>query len=544
MPPDGAVGEALDRVLASATFARSGRARDLLRYIVEREQAGDADQLKGFSIALDVFGRDAEFDSSTDAVVRVQAGRLRELLAQYYAGEGAGDTLRITVPRGTYVPSYEVGSETGAAEEVASVIAPAVPGPPRARLRNQLRMIWVAIAVVIALLGFVAYRVAGDRAGVAGAATVERGDLPAVFLARSGTDESVAKVEAIFRKALAGFDTVDFIARPYALPTDPTDANRDFVFTFAPGSAPGEVAVELENAASGKALISRSIDIAHAEDFVADTLSSLAPVSGAIYAQIAGTGAGTPLIDCLLLNDGYYREPSKDGHRAAYDCFKALADTGSKSPLVYSELGALHLRGATANPPYPAGATKQEAVEFARKGIQLGPNSPYAHRAYGYLLQRLGDEQESIRWMKTAYELNAYDLSMAAAYAYALIFASDYATGTPIMERAVLASSAHPGWWDYALFLGHFMRDDIDGARRALSPIETTKRGHYYLARLIVADKRDDKAGAAALLAQIAAEYPKLSADPRSFYVNAEYPIDMVEKLLAALRSAGLAGAS
>ena len=71
------------------------------------EQVGEAERLKGYAIAVDVFGQDSEFDSSTDAVVRVQAGRLRELLAQYYATEGRHDPIRLVIPRGSYVPAYE-----------------------------------------------------------------------------------------------------------------------------------------------------------------------------------------------------------------------------------------------------------------------------------------------------------------------------------------------------------------------------------------------------------------------------------------------------
>jgi hypothetical protein len=73
----------LDRVLSSETFRRSERARSLLAYLVARQQSGEAEKLKGYAIAVDVFGKDAEFDASTDALVRVQAGRLRELLNHY-----------------------------------------------------------------------------------------------------------------------------------------------------------------------------------------------------------------------------------------------------------------------------------------------------------------------------------------------------------------------------------------------------------------------------------------------------------------------------
>ena len=112
-PAAPAVRDELERILSSETFKRSERARELLSYLVAREQLGEAERLKGYAIAVDVFGRDSEFDSSTDAVVRVQAGRLRELLSQYYAAEGRSDPIRIVIPRGSYVPAYEACPREG-----------------------------------------------------------------------------------------------------------------------------------------------------------------------------------------------------------------------------------------------------------------------------------------------------------------------------------------------------------------------------------------------------------------------------------------------
>ncbi|TIW18042.1 MAG: hypothetical protein E5V81_18790, partial [Mesorhizobium sp.] len=173
-PAAPAVRETLERLLASETFGRSERARRLLRYLVEREQAGEADRLKGVSIAMDVFGKDGDFDASTDAVVRVQAGRLRELLDQYFANEGIAEPVRIAIPRGGYVPSYELNairlpgdakSATGniarqpqasadyldspTPDEPVPFMAPAAPAQS---LTRQLRFFWAAMVLVIAML--------------------------------------------------------------------------------------------------------------------------------------------------------------------------------------------------------------------------------------------------------------------------------------------------------------------------------------------------------------------------------------------------------
>lgn len=99
--------DALSRVVDSATFRSSPRLAELLTHLVQQTLAGQADRLKGYAIALDVFGRDEDFDASSDSIVRVQMTRLRKALVEHYAGEGQDDPVRIVIPRGTYVPSLE-----------------------------------------------------------------------------------------------------------------------------------------------------------------------------------------------------------------------------------------------------------------------------------------------------------------------------------------------------------------------------------------------------------------------------------------------------
>ncbi|THV10706.1 hypothetical protein [Rhizobium rhizophilum] len=102
------VAEALRSVLTSRTFARSERLRSFLKFVVEMEQLGLAHQLKGYTIGIDVFSRSEGFDPGTDPLVRVQAGKLRRLLNQFYAEEGRDEALRIRIPLGGYVPMYEL----------------------------------------------------------------------------------------------------------------------------------------------------------------------------------------------------------------------------------------------------------------------------------------------------------------------------------------------------------------------------------------------------------------------------------------------------
>ena len=96
------VEEQLQRILADPSFQSAPKLSALLCYLVERTQAGQIDDLKAVAIAQAVFGRDDSFDAQTDTIVRVEAGRLRRRLAQYYEGNGLNDPLVIDIPKGAY----------------------------------------------------------------------------------------------------------------------------------------------------------------------------------------------------------------------------------------------------------------------------------------------------------------------------------------------------------------------------------------------------------------------------------------------------------
>ncbi len=97
----------LERVLRSGAFLRSIRMQRFLRYAVEQTLSGFSDSLKESSIARAVFDKDEFFDPRLDPIVRIEAGRLRTKLRQYYAEEGAADSLRIVFRKRSYAPSFQ-----------------------------------------------------------------------------------------------------------------------------------------------------------------------------------------------------------------------------------------------------------------------------------------------------------------------------------------------------------------------------------------------------------------------------------------------------
>lgn len=98
----------LHRIVNSADFDATERSRRFLGYVVEEEIAGRADRIKAYAIATEVFGRDASFDAHSDPVVRIEAGHLRRALNLYYVTAGISDEIVISIPKGSYVPKFDM----------------------------------------------------------------------------------------------------------------------------------------------------------------------------------------------------------------------------------------------------------------------------------------------------------------------------------------------------------------------------------------------------------------------------------------------------
>ena len=119
----------LQAVLHSPVFARSPALSHLLSYLCEKTFAGETDQIKEYSVALDVFDRQDSFDQDTDSIVRVQANRLRKRLSEYYARNGAAHPIHITIPVGQYVPMFQRVVQEGTT--AAATEPEAMPKPAR-----------------------------------------------------------------------------------------------------------------------------------------------------------------------------------------------------------------------------------------------------------------------------------------------------------------------------------------------------------------------------------------------------------------------------
>jgi hypothetical protein len=154
----------LEAVLRSDHFSRAPMLARLLSYLCQKLLAGEARQIKEYSIGLEVFQRGDSFDQNSDSIVRVEANRLRKRLAAYYASDGAAHRLQITIPLGQYVPEFRTvaapGEEKDSPDGANSPAAaqPRVESAAASRSKPGIDLSgrgiwWLVVALALLLLG-------------------------------------------------------------------------------------------------------------------------------------------------------------------------------------------------------------------------------------------------------------------------------------------------------------------------------------------------------------------------------------------------------
>jgi hypothetical protein len=98
----------VSRISHSRVFEHSQTLQRLLRYLTAKSIEAPGEQIKEYTIGVEALERRPSFDPKEDTIVRVQIHRLREKLLEYYQGEGIQDPIMVTIPKGRYLPSFEV----------------------------------------------------------------------------------------------------------------------------------------------------------------------------------------------------------------------------------------------------------------------------------------------------------------------------------------------------------------------------------------------------------------------------------------------------
>ncbi|HEX5047723.1 MAG TPA: hypothetical protein VFX89_11435 [Gammaproteobacteria bacterium] len=559
----------LDRVLNSRSFEAAGRSSEFLRFVVEQHLAGAADRLKGYTIAIEVFRRPPEFDAQSDPLVRVEAGRLRRRLLEYYAAEGHANPLRIELPRGGYAPQFRYATPL----ESTGTFTP-TPPPQGRRLRRRLRA--VAAVLIIALLAVLVVTQYRNRGGAAdGAASAEAlalpkgpkilvlpfenlsGDPQIGYVADGVTEEIMLRLSEFHLFVIASQTSWSYRDAGRAPAAIGAELGARYVLTGTVRSRSDRVRISarLVHAASGAQLWTAAYDESPSvatlvdiqEKIAREVVETVAVPYGPIYEQELARATRKPAehldtYDCVLKYYAYRRTIEPALHGETLQCFQSavvrepgFADAWAGLALLYLDEYAYGYTPQSA----PANALDR-AREAARKALDIDGENYLANLALARVRFFRGDLDGFARSADRVLDLNANNADVLTTLGTLFEISGSPSRARPLIDNAIALSPHPPSQYYVAKSIADLRAGRPDDALEAALKIDAP---NWFIAPLLVAISaglagRTDVAQRAAV--RLLELYP---AFPQRFGAEiAKWHVDpaLGEPMLRGLRAAGM----
>lgn len=575
---------ALSRLLASPELSNSAQLGQFLSYVVTAALEGQADRIKGYTIATEALGRPEDFDPQTDPIVRVEAIRLRRALAAYYDRVGDGDPVRIDIARGGYVPQFtriRSGQPATASDQVVAA-QPARPvtraQPLAARLALPIVALGIAVAVLIGVIRFGWWTVdqsppnANQPSPVVAAPSppapvlppLWRGDVLAIVQvmpieSESGDTAGARRLTSHLIDALSRFDEILVVTPPSAgnggpRPSSETETRRaHFQFRGFVNVVAGDVlfSARVEEVPTNEVVWSRSISYregdAQAEAALVRKVSTaIAQPYGVITARVlsrlVAQQAGDPTPQaCLLAAFSYWRNFTEEQHARTRICLEHLVEQGTRYPeasalLTYFYLDEHRFRFN----PRPGRSALDDALATARRAVELKPHGARALVALCSALFFRSSVEEALRHCEEARRINPYDTDIIADLGVKRIIAGDVVSGLAMIAEAAAFNPARPIWQETFEVLGLYLVGDIATASTRLKLVPETPYPLAHLVRVLVGVATDDLQTARSAFQTLVHLQPEFGRDTGVALRRHLPNDDLVRRLLMTLGSVGL----
>lgn len=503
-PPPGPddVRAQLERIVSSKEFHGGGRGATLLRYVVEETLAGRAEQIKGYSIAIEVFKRDENF-TQDDPVVRIEAARLRRALERYYLVAGQNDPLRIEVPKGGYAPAFGWTNPVLAESDRAAVPDASKPAARGRRRYGASLLVAGVVAVAAAILGYSTIGVPGWPSALR-VDTVPVPDGPTLVIAPfanlgegANADLYTDGVTEELLTALPRFKEIKVFGRETSksLPPDVDVSQvRDELgarYLLAGGVRTSgsriRVTARLLDASDGAILWSEDYDndLQSADLFAiqSDVASKVATAVAQPYGIIARADAANPPPDdlgayrCTLRFYDYRAELSVQRHAEVRACLESAVAGYPTYATAWAMLSIVYLdeERFSFNPKPSAPTAMERALQAARRGIQLDPGNTRGRQALMTALFFNGQYAEAMRTGEQALAMNPNDTELLAEFATRLAMGGQWQRGAELLDRAIALNPGGGGYYHGTRALAAYMLGDYPAAVAGIKQADLQK---------------------------------------------------------------------
>jgi PAS domain S-box-containing protein len=576
--PTGAeIRAALERMVASDMFRTSPQLAAFLRFVVEATLRGEGTQIKGHTIAVEALGRGENFDPQQDPIVRVEAGRLRRTMEQYYAGPGAIDLVVIDLPLGRYIPTfhYRVAEEAIPSLPEGRSLAAGALRAWRGSLGSIPRAwrVWCLPVAVLVLIGIAVMLAIGrwDRATELAITAPVPTDRQLMSAFRAGNGFPVVSVhpfeatgmpavsrialEGLHRKltnALARFDeiTVALAATTFAGAGVQAPDKYDLGMTAEDrGDGTVSLTFRLIDASDNTLVWLRAFDRtqfarnpgADEERVAGEVASTLARTFGIIHSREWGKVDKDPRYACVLKTLDYLRGLDAGEYAQARACLERVTGLDPNFAVGFAWLSLMYIRehqyeglGHPDDPP-----ALDRALKAAQRAVALKPQSARAHEALLGAYFARGEFGAAFAEGDTALSLNPFDPATRTVYGIRLIAVGQYDRGAALLKDTSANSVQRPTWLNSYLLLAAYLKGDLATAAQYANLDTSETHPLNLVARALLAGRNGDQGRAREIMDRLGSLYPSWRDSPRRELQKFIPSTEIVDRLTNDLAAAG-----
>ena len=561
----------LGRILDYGELQASVRRRKMLEYVVEQTLADRTRQLKATSIAMAVFDRGPDFDQQLDPVVRLEARKLRRDLDNYYASAGRYDPIRISIPKGRYIPKFTV-SEAERSEVAHRTREPAGPSLSASRGRG----VFGPRTALLTVAGLACAVAVFSWAEQIGAIAPAPPDLPTtgaqVFIEPFETRTSDPDaLETLVAEGLANEIAGALIRFPdlsiHLIPDDEGSEippamigrEREHESFMVRGNLWRE---ENDMLIRAELIRHENLEVLWSERYVEgadgksiteiqDTISAeIASVVGQQYGHVLQSLRADNLSDqgdpslrgfaCVASAQIYRRTYNRNEYQAARDCLEATVLEDPDYVRAWSMLAYLRNDGARFG--HDRERSREAAINLAReaatRAIDLDPYDTDALQAMSHIEQYARNLDRAIDFASDAVQVNPNDPSVLANLSLRLAVAGRFSEAVPVMQRAVDRSVAPPPFYFYVFAASHLMKTEWPEMLAAAERAAVDGWSLWQLMLAIAHNELSNEYSAREALDKMAALDPVLAENPRTWLEAHNYNAPFVDAVLEGLARA------
>jgi adenylate cyclase len=525
---EGVIRDQLSAVLDSVMFAHAERLGRFLRFVVDETLAGRADRLNQFAIAIDVFDRDETFDPTIDAIVRVEAGRLRSKLLEYYDELGRDDAIRIELPKRTYVATFRRRSGSDSPQPTANAEV-----DPKGLSGNSLVRSSGLSEPTIAVLPFVNMSPDPEQE----------------YFADGVTEDLITDLSKLPGIAvISRHSTFTYKGASVTVQQVCEELGSNLVLEGSVRKVGNKVRItaQLIDGSSGQHLWAQRYDrdlenIFEIQDEVNEKIVSACSLQLSEGEQLTLKRKGTEVIDAydyVLRGMKETQSNTMEGSARARYCFECALELDPNYAIVYARLALNYIFRWIQDWSKSKEESIDKGLEFALKAVAIDSQLAMAHAAlcWAYLWQ--GEHDKAIASGRLAIDLDPDDVLALERLAMSMIFSGDAESSLPLIEKA---RRLNPNFtYDFVHGLAMFMMSNyaaaIEDAQRSfdLSP-QFVPAGLYLAASHALAGNQNEAEAAVGRIRQSNPHY-KL---PDGFLTQFKHAEDR-ERFVGGLIKAGL----